>query len=112
MGRTEVSDWPCSGRSVNTFIEAESSCFLCVPPPAPPLAGEVPSSAVLFFELELMELKKGVPDGYMFVWLGDGPDLLFPAMDLNGDQEVPREEVSTRAGPTTFLLHAAAGNSF
>uniref|UniRef100_A0A8C2ZT95 peptidylprolyl isomerase n=1 Tax=Cyclopterus lumpus TaxID=8103 RepID=A0A8C2ZT95_CYCLU len=55
-------------------------------------AGEVPSSAVLFFELELVELNKGVPDGYMFVWLGDGPDLLFPAMDLNGDKEVPREE--------------------
>ncbi|XP_029912853.1 peptidyl-prolyl cis-trans isomerase FKBP10 [Myripristis murdjan] len=52
----------------------------------------VPSSAVLFFELELLELTKGVPEGYMFVWLGDGPDPLFPAMDLNGDKEVPLEE--------------------
>lgn len=57
-------------------------------------AGEVPRSAVLFFELELVELKKGVPEGYMFVWLGDGPDPLFPAMDLNGDKEVPLEEFS------------------
>lgn len=54
----------------------------------------VPSSAVLHFELELLDLKKGVPDGYMFVWLGDSPDPLFPAMDLNGDKEVPLEEFS------------------
>ncbi|XP_032393903.1 peptidyl-prolyl cis-trans isomerase FKBP10 [Etheostoma spectabile] len=57
-------------------------------------AGEVPRSAVLFFELELVELQKGVPEGYMFVWLGDSPDPLFPAMDLNGDKEVPLEEFS------------------
>ncbi|XP_008301178.1 peptidyl-prolyl cis-trans isomerase FKBP10 isoform X2 [Stegastes partitus] len=57
-------------------------------------AGGVPKSAVLFFELELVELQKGVPEGYMFVWLGDGPDPLFPAMDLNGDKEVPLEEFS------------------
>lgn len=55
----------------------------------------VPGSAVLFFELELLTLTKGVPDGYMFVWLGDGPDPLFPAMDLNGDHEVPLEEFSS-----------------
>lgn len=54
----------------------------------------VPSSAVLYFELELLELEKGVPDGYMFVWLGDSPDPLFPAMDLNKDGEVPFEEFS------------------
>ncbi|XP_047427415.1 peptidyl-prolyl cis-trans isomerase FKBP10 [Mugil cephalus] len=57
-------------------------------------AGGVPGSAVLFFELELVKLQKGVPEGYMFVWLGDGPDPLFPAMDLNGDKEVPLEEFS------------------
>uniref|UniRef100_A0A8C7P0S5 peptidylprolyl isomerase n=1 Tax=Oncorhynchus mykiss TaxID=8022 RepID=A0A8C7P0S5_ONCMY len=52
----------------------------------------VPSSAVLHFELELLDLQKGVPDGYMFVWLGDSPDPLFPAMDLNKDLSVPLEE--------------------
>ncbi|XP_070836233.1 peptidyl-prolyl cis-trans isomerase FKBP10 [Chaetodon trifascialis] len=57
-------------------------------------AGGVPSSAVLLFELELVDLQKGVPEGFMFVWLGDGPDPLFPAMDLNGDKEVPLEEFS------------------
>lgn len=59
-------------------------------------AGGVPGSAVLFFQLELVELQKGVPEGFMFVWLGDGPDPLFPAMDLNGDKEVPLEEVPTK----------------
>uniref|UniRef100_A0A665SZL1 peptidylprolyl isomerase n=1 Tax=Echeneis naucrates TaxID=173247 RepID=A0A665SZL1_ECHNA len=58
-------------------------------------AAGVPKSAVLLFELELVELQKGVPEGYMFVWLGDGPDPLFPAMDLNGDKEVPLEEFSS-----------------
>ena len=61
-------------------------------------AGGVPGSAVLFFELELVELQKGVPEGYMFVWLGDSPNPLFPAMDLNGDNEVPLEEVNRQAG--------------
>lgn len=65
-------------------------------------AGGVPRSAVLFFELELMELQKGVPEGYMFVWVGDGPDPLFPAMDLDGDKQVPLEEVKREAKMTFF----------
>lgn len=65
-------------------------------------AGGVPRSAVLFFELELVELQKGVPEGYMFVWVGDGPDPLFPAMDLDGDKQVPLEEVK-REAKMTFL---------
>lgn len=60
------------------------------------VAGGVPGSAVLLFELELVDLQKGVPEGFMFVWLDDGPDPLFPAMDLNGDKEVPLEEVSKK----------------
>lgn len=59
-------------------------------------AGGVPGSAVLFFQLELVELQKGVPEGFMFVWLGDGPDPLFPAMDLDGDKQVPLEEVARK----------------
>ncbi|KAK7940112.1 hypothetical protein WMY93_003438 [Mugilogobius chulae] len=57
-------------------------------------AAGVPGSAVLLFELELVDLQKGVPDGFMFVWLEDGPEPLFPAMDLNGDKQVPLEEFS------------------
>lgn len=67
-------------------------------------AGVVPKSAVLFFELELMELQKGVPEGYMFVWVGDGPDPLFPAMDLDGDKQVPLEEVKGEAKMPFFFF--------
>ncbi|XP_066530387.1 peptidyl-prolyl cis-trans isomerase FKBP10 [Hoplias malabaricus] len=52
----------------------------------------VPGSAVLLFELELLQLQEGVPEGYLFLWLEDTPEPLFPAMDLNNDQEVPLEE--------------------
>ncbi|KAJ8253716.1 hypothetical protein COCON_G00203280 [Conger conger] len=55
----------------------------------------VPGSAVLFFELELMDLQKGVPEGYNFIWLKDTPQEIFPAMDMNSDKEVPLEEFST-----------------
>ncbi|KAJ8251251.1 hypothetical protein GJAV_G00218970 [Gymnothorax javanicus] len=55
----------------------------------------VPGSAVLFFELELMDLQKGVPEGYNFIWLQEMPEKVFPAMDLNNDSEVPLEEFST-----------------
>uniref|UniRef100_A0A8C5D793 peptidylprolyl isomerase n=1 Tax=Gouania willdenowi TaxID=441366 RepID=A0A8C5D793_GOUWI len=58
-------------------------------------AAGVPGSAVLHFELELVDLQKGVPEGFMFVWTGDSPDPLFPAMDLNGDKLVPLEEFTT-----------------
>ncbi|CAF89659.1 unnamed protein product, partial [Tetraodon nigroviridis] len=55
-------------------------------------AGGVPGSAVLLFQLELVELQKGVPEGFVFVWLGDVPEPLFPAMDLDGDRQVPLDE--------------------
>uniref|UniRef100_A0A672RAA2 peptidylprolyl isomerase n=1 Tax=Sinocyclocheilus grahami TaxID=75366 RepID=A0A672RAA2_SINGR len=54
----------------------------------------VPSSAVLLFELELLQLQKGVPEGFLFIWLQDSPEPLFPAMDMNQDLEVPLEEFS------------------
>lgn len=59
-------------------------------------AGMVPGSAVLFFQLELVELQKGVPNGFMFVWLGDVPEPLFSAMDLDADGQVPLREVNPR----------------
>lgn len=55
----------------------------------------VPSSAVLLFELELLELQRGVPDGFLFIWLQDSPEPLFPAMDINNDHMVPLEEFIT-----------------
>lgn len=58
------------------------------------LASGVPGSAVLLFELELVDVQKGVPQGFLFIWLQDTPDPLFPAMDMNQDQQVSLEEVN------------------
>lgn len=55
-------------------------------------ASGVPSSAVLVFEIELVSFQKGVPPGYLFVWLEDSPAELFQALDLNKNDEVPQEE--------------------
>ncbi|XP_029977971.1 peptidyl-prolyl cis-trans isomerase FKBP9 [Sphaeramia orbicularis] len=52
----------------------------------------VPSSAVLVFDIELVSFQKGVPPGYLFVWLEDSPAELFQALDLNKNNEVPQEE--------------------
>ncbi|XP_058649504.1 peptidyl-prolyl cis-trans isomerase FKBP10 isoform X2 [Onychostoma macrolepis] len=57
-------------------------------------AGIVPGSAVLRFELELVSLQKGVPEGYLFIWLEESPVQLFEALDSNQDQQVPLEEFS------------------
>lgn len=53
----------------------------------------MPSSAVLVFDIELVRLEKGVPPGYLFVWLQDSPANLFEALDVNKNNEVPQEEV-------------------
>lgn len=58
-----------------------------------PAATGVPSSAVLVFDIELMSFEKGVPPGYLFVWLQDSPADLFEALDIDKNQEVPQEEV-------------------
>ncbi|XP_051522924.1 peptidyl-prolyl cis-trans isomerase FKBP10 [Myxocyprinus asiaticus] len=57
-------------------------------------AGVVPGSAVLRFELELVSLQKGVPEGYLFVWLNETPVEIFEAMDINQDKQIPLEEFS------------------
>ncbi|KAJ8364551.1 hypothetical protein SKAU_G00133820 [Synaphobranchus kaupii] len=55
-------------------------------------ASGVPASAVLHFDLELLGVQKGVPEGYLFVWLKDTPPELFTVLDINKDKEVPLEE--------------------
>ncbi|XP_053120002.1 peptidyl-prolyl cis-trans isomerase FKBP10 isoform X2 [Hemicordylus capensis] len=55
----------------------------------------VPGSAVLRFEIELLHLEAGVPEGYLFIWHEESPENLFEAMDLNKDNEVPPDEFST-----------------
>ncbi|KAL3051518.1 peptidyl-prolyl cis-trans isomerase FKBP10 [Trematomus bernacchii] len=52
----------------------------------------VPSSAVLVFDVELVSFEKGVPPGYLFVWIEESPADLFEALDINKNKEVPQEE--------------------
>ncbi|CAL9699660.1 unnamed protein product [Knipowitschia caucasica] len=55
-------------------------------------ASGVPSSAVLVFEVQMMSFEKGVPSGYMFVWLGEAPSNLFQTLDTNQDKKVLLDE--------------------
>lgn len=66
-------------------------------------ASGVPSSAVLVFDIELVSFEKGVPPGYLFVWLQESPANLFEAMDINKNEEVPEEEVCFSWPPTTLF---------
>lgn len=53
----------------------------------------MPGSAVLVFDVELVSFEKGVPPGYLFVWLEESPADLFTALDINNNAAVPEEEV-------------------
>uniref|UniRef100_A0A8B9TUQ5 peptidylprolyl isomerase n=1 Tax=Anas platyrhynchos TaxID=8839 RepID=A0A8B9TUQ5_ANAPL len=55
----------------------------------------VPGSAVLRFEVELISMEEGVPEGYLFIWHGDPPENLYEQMDLNKDGQIPADEFST-----------------
>lgn len=56
--------------------------------------GEVPGSAVLVFDIELLELVSGLPEGYMFIWNGEVSPNLFEEIDRDGNGEVLLEEFS------------------
>ncbi|XP_006728938.1 peptidyl-prolyl cis-trans isomerase FKBP9 [Leptonychotes weddellii] len=56
--------------------------------------GEVPGSAVLVFDIELLELVAGLPEGYMFIWNGEVSPNLFEEIDKDGNGEVLLEEFS------------------
>ncbi|XP_053323609.1 peptidyl-prolyl cis-trans isomerase FKBP9 [Spea bombifrons] len=56
--------------------------------------GEVPGSAVLVFDIELLELIPGLPDGYMFIWNGEVSSNLFEEIDKDNDKEIILEEFS------------------
>lgn len=53
----------------------------------------MPGSAVLVFDIELLELVAGLPEGYMFVWNGEVSPNLFEEIDKNGDGDILLEEV-------------------
>ena len=48
---------------------------------------------MLVFDIEMVSFERGVPPGYLFVWLQDSPEDLFDALDVNKNKEVPQEEV-------------------
>ncbi|XP_072417308.1 peptidyl-prolyl cis-trans isomerase FKBP10-like isoform X2 [Chiloscyllium punctatum] len=57
-------------------------------------AGDVPGSAVLLFDVELLDSKPGVPEGYLFVWTDKPPANLHKELDSNQDGEILLEEFS------------------
>ncbi|KFO19739.1 peptidyl-prolyl cis-trans isomerase FKBP9 [Fukomys damarensis] len=67
------------------------------------VAGEVPGSAVLVFDIELLELVAGLPEGYMFVWTGEVSPHLFEEIDRDGDGGVLLEEFAE-------YIHAQVGS--
>lgn len=60
-------------------------------------AGEVPGSAVLVFDVELINVEEGLPEGYMFIWNEDVSPDLFSEMDKDDNKLVEPSEV--RPGP-------------
>ncbi|KAF4073953.1 hypothetical protein AMELA_G00248910 [Ameiurus melas] len=56
--------------------------------------GEVPGSAVLVFNIELMGVEEGLPEGYMFIWNNEVSPNLFSEMDKNKDLQVDPTEFS------------------
>lgn len=58
-----------------------------------PAAGEVPGSAVLVFDVELINVEEGLPEGYMFIWNQDVSPDLFSEMDKDDNKLVEPSEV-------------------
>lgn len=57
------------------------------------VAGEVPGSAVLVFDVELISVEEGLPEGYMFIWNEDVSPDLFSEMDKDDNKLVEPSEV-------------------
>lgn len=57
------------------------------------VADEVPGSAVLVFDIELVDMEEGLPEGYMFIWNDDVSPDLFTEMDVDNNKQVEPSEV-------------------
>lgn len=66
--------------------------------------GEVPRSAVLIFNIELVELIPGLPDGYMFIWNGEVSPNLFEEIDKDQNGEIFLQEVCVRSSCNYYEL--------
>ncbi|XP_054620290.1 peptidyl-prolyl cis-trans isomerase FKBP9 [Dunckerocampus dactyliophorus] len=56
------------------------------------VTGEVPGSAVLVFDVELVDMEEGLPEGYMFIWNQDVSADLFTEMDKDNNEQVEPSE--------------------
>lgn len=56
-------------------------------------ADEVPGSAVLVFDIELVDMEEGLPEGYMFIWNDEVSHDLFAEMDKDKNEQVEASEV-------------------
>uniref|UniRef100_A0A8C2WVV9 peptidylprolyl isomerase n=1 Tax=Cyclopterus lumpus TaxID=8103 RepID=A0A8C2WVV9_CYCLU len=56
------------------------------------VTNEVPGSAVLVFDIELVDMEEGLPEGYMFIWNDDVATDLFTEMDKDKNEEVEPSE--------------------
>lgn len=71
---------------LNLAVKPKIMGFVCV-------ADEVPGSAVLIFDIELVDLEEGLPEGYMFIWNNDVSPDLFGEMDKDSNKQVEPSEV-------------------
>lgn len=74
----------------------------------------MPGSAVLVFDIELLELVAGLPEGYMFIWNDEVSSNLFEEIDKDGNGEVLLEEVSDlcgRVGPEELREPSSVGRT-
>lgn len=58
------------------------------------VTGEVPGSAVMVFDIELVDMEEGLPEGYMFIWNDDVSPDLFAEMDKDENKLVEPSEFS------------------
>lgn len=79
------------------WVAATLSLFSFVSVLFASVAGEVPGSAVLVFDVELINVEEGLPEGYMFIWNEDVSPDLFSEMDKDDNKLVEPSEV--RPGP-------------
>uniref|UniRef100_A0A8C5DA74 peptidylprolyl isomerase n=1 Tax=Gouania willdenowi TaxID=441366 RepID=A0A8C5DA74_GOUWI len=56
------------------------------------VTGEVPGSAVLLFDIELVDVEEGLPEGYMFIWNEDVSPDLFAVIDKDQNQALEPSE--------------------
>lgn len=58
---------------------------------------------MLVFDVELMEMEEGLPEGYMFIWKEEVGGDLFTEMDTDKNEQVEPSEVCSPKAAILFL---------